>query len=116
MLSVKPVPPMVPLMSAIGRDGSEEAVPLVEGDFGTRPVAATWNPPAVPLIELMVGVRPVAPFQVIVAVPRPRGILDSRAIKALLAVANRIRTAPPARRMVAVRRARFRPFVGMQRF
>ena len=71
--------------------------------------------PAVPSIESMVGVTPVAPFQEIVAVPRPRGMLVNRATKASPVEATRTTTAAPAAMMPAFRRSPFPPFVDTRR-
>jgi hypothetical protein len=78
------------LTSAIGKcDGIAIDVgveptepPLSPGNLGTLSVAETERPPTLPLTELTVGVIPPFPIQVMVAVPRPSGMLVRREISA----------------------------------
>jgi hypothetical protein len=75
--------PMVPFTSAMGKVegielGTEDEpldTPPVPEIFGTLSVAETEKLRALPSIEFTVGSIPPFPIHVIVAVPRPRGIV-----------------------------------------
>lgn len=102
MSRVNPEPSMLPLMSAIGKvEGIELGVeepldtPPVPEMFGTLSVAETGRPRALPTIEFTVGSIPPFPIHVIVAVPRPRGIVVNREISAMTGPAIIAASKPP---------------------
>jgi hypothetical protein len=103
MSSVKWAPSMVPFTSAIGKvEGIElgtedeplDTLPKPE-IFGTLSVAETDKPRALPSIEFTVGSIPPLSVHVIVAVPRPRGIVVNREISAMTGPAIIAASKPP---------------------